>query len=231
MKKKATVFIETNTGSFATSEAQTAPVIPSSIQLLNSCKTCSLSKFIECYCNGNLSVLDLSGFATQEQLQEAWNEILFEYSTLIKGENSRHLFELQKQIALLQAHIIYTDYAVRFLRLRYNEQVIQILAGEGYNVEGEYNTEPYYASLDHISSLCITKTFDYDELKAEYTRLQNTQSGKKQTDEDFEMTLVSLSRFQHYNIEPETTTVFRFAQIYNSYVAEINVMAKKRIDG
>lgn len=204
-----------------------------SISLHRSCKTLSLSKFIQAYCNNDLQGLIISGNPTHAELMKAWNEIVFEYSSLFKTEQSSYLLDLGRDIGLLQHHIIYVDYAVFILmeKLRLGEpkeqSIIDELISMGYpGIYDDTDPEKYIAELDRIISLAKTRIFEYMNLVDEYDRLNKTIKGKKQTEEEFEKNIAMLSKFQHYQIDTETTSVFRYVTIFNNYLAEMKIRQK-----
>lgn len=210
------------------------------VSLHTSCKTLSLARFIPAYCNSNYSGLIISGEPTQEELQAAWNEILFDYSALIKNENSDYIFRLAKEIALTHWHITYVDNCCRMggedtlagiLHFRYDEDLIKELKKLGYKLTATFGTEKYFDQLSMINSLCKTKLFDLDELTQEHDRLVKTKSGKKQTEDEFMSTIIMLSKHQGYDIDAETTTVYKFTVIFNNYLTYKKIEIKSYEDG
>jgi hypothetical protein len=161
-----------------------------------------------------------------DEVHDAWNEVLFEWSGLVKSENSEALFELQKEIAILEHHIIYIDYAVPFLKLRYDEEIAQEVRGLGYEVP-VFEDENYQAALGLINSLAKRKVFDHGELVDEFNRLNKTTTGKKQSEDEFVTTVLMLAKYQGYNIDRKTTTVFDFAQIFNNYISEMKIKERQ----
>lgn len=199
--------------------------------LHRTCKTLSLYAFIEAYCNDDLSFLVIKGEPTQAELEESWQEILVEYSGLIKNEQSGYIFDLGKQITLLQLDINYLDRVVHFLHYRYDEEIADQLRCMGFSLDAKYGTEEYTNELDMIVSLATTKVFDLGELEEEYKRLNNTATGKKQTEEDLLMTIAALSKYQGYHINKKETTVLEFASIFNLYLKELAHSKKDKGNG
>lgn len=208
----------TNTASFAS--AQTAS--PPSCLLHRSCKTLKIGAFISAYCNNDLSVLVIDGTPTDQELKDAWDEILFEYSTLIRNGDSAYLLGLQKRISLLDFDIFYSETAVGFLKQRFDQDIIDYLINElGYF--GDYNPEnpdQYERQLNRILSLVKTKKEDLKDLISEYERLNNTNTGKKQSEEDFGITLAALSKYINYRLDKQTVCVDEFASVFTLYLTE-----------
>lgn len=199
---------------------------PLPCQLHRSCKTLFLELFIQAYCNNDLSGLVIKGAPDTDQLQDAWNEIMFEYSGLIKTENSDYLFSLQKDIAILQHHIIYVDYAVQLLKLRYDDEIANEVRSLGYPVPALEDPK-YQKALDMIISLAKTKVFEHGNLVDEYNRLNKTVEGKKQSEDEFVRTVVMLSKYQGYNIDRQVVTVYDFTQVFNNYLSEMRAREKQ----
>jgi len=221
-KIKQSPYTETNK---ETSTSPQSPECPSPAIYHHSCKTLCLDPFIQAYCNNDLSGLLISG-TKNEEIHSTWNEILFEWSGLVKSENADALFELQKEIAILEHHIIYIDYAVPFLKLRYDEDIANEVRSLGYDVP-QFADENYQGALDLITSLAKRKVFDHGELVDEFNRLNKTTTGKKQSEDEFIKTVLTLAKYQVYPIDRKTTTVFDFAQIFNNYISEMKIKERQ----
>ena len=203
-----------------------APVIPLSATYHRSCKTLPLEPFIQAYCNADLSGLIIEGTPEPDKLQYAWNEVMFDYSGLLKSEKSEYLLSLSWEIAALQHHIIYVDYSVIALKYKYNEHLVNGLAEIGYSVPA-FEDKNYQAELNRITSLAKSKIFDLGNLTDEYNRLNKTVEGKKQSEDEFIKTVMMLAKYQGYAIDRKITTVFDFVQIFNNYLAEMQVKEKQ----
>lgn len=187
--------------------------------LHRTCKTLPLFAFIECYCNNQFHFLNISGTPTEEELQDAWSEIVFEYGGLIKSGNNKYMFDLEQKIGLLQHHIIYVENAIFYLRHRYDADIAAELVGMGYKLT-ELESPRYDKQLDMIVSRSKTRIFELGELTDEHERLNKMVGGKKQTEEEFLITVAALSKYQGYNINKRETSVLEFTSILNLYLAE-----------
>src|SRR5574339_525061 len=101
------------------------------IALILKCSEISIRKFKQAYCLDDLSVLIIKGNPTHDQLTEAWNKILSEYALSIQSEDSEYMVGLERDIILLQHHIIYVEEAVKYLRRRYDEEMVNELINMG----------------------------------------------------------------------------------------------------
>lgn len=204
--------------------------------LHQTCKTLSIALFKKARFGNDLTALIISGTASQDELNNTWLDIVSEYSSLFKNEDSTYLFELSQQIGAMRAHIAYVDNAVFVLiqKLRYhNETDAEIIAGlinEGYDVTDDISDpEKYAAALNRCVSLCKTNVFDLEQMQNEYDRIEKASSGKKETEDDFDANLIMLSKYQHYPIDEEKTSVYKYALIFNNYVKEHSVKKNKQV--
>lgn len=193
----------------------------------HTCKTLTVGEFINAYCNNDLSGLLKSGEANDIQLQSAWNEILFDWSSLIKSSKSERILNLACEIGLLQWHIIYVEYAVIYLLLKYDEDIATQVQALGYEVP-EFGSKGYESAINRIKSLAKTKVFELNNLRDEYKKIQKTSEGKSQTEEEFVGMVLILSKYQGYNIDRNITTVFEFAMIFNNYLSEVKQLEKSK---
>lgn len=204
--------------------------IPSSSSLHQSCKTLSIALFKQAYCNNNLQAIVIAGSPTESELLDAWNEIIFEYASLFKSEDSQYMFELSQKISVLKTTIAQTQYLVYYLQQLFNDtastdqDAVDQLTFLGYPGQFDIdNPEQFCKDLNRCISLCKTHVFDEEQLSNEYNRLKKTTTGKKQSEEDFDANIMMLSKYQHFPIDEEKVTVYKYAIIFNNYMAEMSV--------
>ena len=198
--------------------------IISSCTLRRTCSDISIIAFKKAHCKNDLSVLIITGTPTPEDLQDAWNEIIWEYSGLIRTDTTDNLQEISKEIGLLQHHIIYVENALSLLRLRHDlkmpasEEIIKGFISMGYYID--YGLS-YPQQLQSIESQCKTQVFDLISLQDEYNRLQKTMDGKKQTEEEMDKNIVMLSKYMGFRIDQQITMMDEYAQVMNIYIREV----------
>lgn len=190
-----------------------------------SCKTLTLNPFIQALCNNDYTGLLIEGEFIEAEGINAWNEILFEYSGLIDSQDSAYILELSKEIGLLQYHIIYVDNATLLLRTENIEEIAEELRCMGYIIP-EFGSQGYLKALDMVVSTAETKIYELEMLRQEYDRLNKTKGGKKQTEEDYIRTVGMISKYQGYNIDRGTISVFDFVQLFNNYLSEMKINQK-----
>jgi hypothetical protein len=218
-QKNLLLSTEMNTEGFACAPAQSLL----SCILHQSCRTLSIGAFIDAYCNGNLSVLIRQGNPTEKELQDAWNEILFEYSALVANGESNYILSLQRRMSLLNADIFYIENAITILRLRYEQDIVDELIAMGFI--GDYKKPE---QLKRVVALAKNYVIELSELQEEFDRINATATGKKQTEDDYNRTLVALSKYIGYRIDKELVKVDEFAAIFSLYISESK---KQETDG
>jgi hypothetical protein len=204
-----------------TQEAKTGTVV-----LRKSCAEISVAKFRKAHCHNDLKILIISGEPTEGQLLDAWNEIVFELSGLIRTEDSARIYEMQLEMTQLQYHIVYVEKAVMVLRVRHSDSIVEELHSLGYpGIYDPGQPEERTRQLNRLLSLCKTKVYDLEVLQDEYDRLEKTNEGKKQSDEDFIKNIVMLKKWG-YKIDMEETMMDEYAQAMNLYMQETKRSSK-----
>lgn len=200
---------------------------PSAIRLLRTLSECPIAVFKKALCTGDLSLLIVAGEPSEAQLLEAWNEIYFDYAAVLKSDNSDYTFNLAKEIGLLKHHLAYVEWAVLFLRLKYEPEVVEELQTIGY-FDLEYSEDPaeWQRRLNRVISLAKTKVHDLENLERDYERLHKTSEGKSVTEDEFNQTVLELARFQGYRIDQVTTMMDEYVSIYNNFLRDIKIKSK-----
>ena len=199
-------------------------LVPEAIQskdlLRRLCRDITMAVFIECYCHDIFKGL---GEGKPEDIAEAWNDILSDWSNLMRNEDSDYLISLADQLNCLKFHITFVEYSTFYLQRVYDREIIDRLINEcGY--DGNYpedNRDAYLKQLSRVVSLCKTKVYEASELGDEIERLQKGSKGEKTTEEEFISNMARLSKYQGYRINKFKIDVFEYTQIHNNFIAEI----------
>lgn len=201
---------------------------PSACKLRRTLSECPIAVFKKALCAGDLSLLIISGQPTDAELLEAWNEIYFDYAAVLKSDNSDYTFNLAKDIGLLKHHLAYVEWAVLFLRLRYEPEVVEELQAIGY-FDLEYSEDPaeWERRLKRVISLAKTKVHDLENLEKDYERISKTSEGKSVTEDEFNQTVLELARFQGYRIDQVTTMMDEYVSIFNNFLQDIKIKSKR----
>lgn len=226
-KKNQSTSIETSVDNSASHPKMETPT-PSASVLRKRCSDTSIKKFKQAYCLGDLSVLIISGIPTHDELVNAWEELLSEYANQIRNEDSSHIIDLSKEIGLLQHHIIYVEEAVKYLRIRYDQDMVDEMILIGYEfLQQTEDIVDWNKQLNRCISLCKTKIFDLEELQEQYKRINKTTEGKKLTDDDFNKNVMMVSKYQGYRIDQDTTMMDEYISIFNNFLYENNLIKKQ----
>ena len=200
---------------------------PSPIRLLRTLSECPIAVFKKALCSGDLSLLIVSGEPTEEQLLDAWNDIYFDYAAVLKSDSSDYTFKLAKDIGLLKHHLYYVEWAVLFLRLKYEPEVVEELQAIGYfDLEYSEDQAEWERRLNRVISLAKTKVHDLEMLEKDYERISKTSEGKPVTEEQFNQTVLELARFQGYRIDQVTTMMDEYVSIYNNFLNDVKIKSK-----
>src|SRR5690349_16565305 len=89
------------------------------VVLIESLHKIPLSKFIDAYVDGDLSVLIVQGTPSEEQLITAWNELILEYNDAIGGNEKEILLDVYTDFYTLHAKISTVEKMVEALRKFY----------------------------------------------------------------------------------------------------------------
>lgn len=198
--------------------------------LKNECSQIVVDDFIKAYCRNDLSVLVISGQPSQEQMMDAWNELYFEYASIIRTDESNHIFNLHRKITSMRIQCSYVDLATNLLKLQFlenciDEDVVLQLQNFGYEIEITDDKEKWERQLNRIVSLCKTIKWDLADLEDEMKRLNNANSGKKQSETDFIQNVVMLQKWG-YPVKRKETYMDEYAQAMNIYIKEAKQNSK-----
>ena len=111
-----------------------------------------LNKFIDVFVDGNLSALVISGFPSADNLKQAWETILDQYSDMIGGMEHEMFFQLRKEVGLLKMDI----------------DLIRILAARGSDTEDKGILRMVYIKTmaDDLNELLgTTCSFNWNDQK------------------------------------------------------------------
>lgn len=205
---------------------------------LHTIKTLMLEDFIEAICNDKLNVLIIAGEPSQEQLQAAFAEIKTDYTSIIGTIEENSLFDLSREIGMLQSEIFYIEGTcgngseehpvIGLLRIKHIPEMIDELRRMGF--DGVFNPndrERYDNELDRILSLSKTKIFDLECLVSQYNNIEKTSTAKKQTRDEFIKTVHYVAKFQGHLIDRKATSTEDFAFMFSNYIAELNFRKKE----
>lgn len=182
----------------------------------NSCSELPLYNFIKIVCKDDLTWLyaeKKSLLNKNVDLQPVWDQIFSEYCELAKNPKSKQVFELVKELTLLDSKIKLVKNIVEFLRVEINDDLITILKSMGFL----YKFQPNTIEKDLNLTLSSAKRFEIRKKEAEqdYKALQTDE--KNATEKDFEFLIAQISRFMQFKIDKKTTSVSEYLNYLESF--------------
>jgi hypothetical protein len=171
--------------------------------------------------SGDLTKLVINGTPTEEDLASAWDDILQEYSDLIKTEKTTNVFDLYKRLTTTRFKLAYLGWTLSFLKVEYKREYAERISSMGYDlIEDLEDREAYLRQIYMVENDAKFLVVQLNQLSNEY-KLLNPGSGNQEaerTEMDYQKELAILSRFMGRWIQAEEITVFKFCSIVNAYL-------------
>lgn len=197
-----------------------------------------LSKFIDCIVDGNLYALIISGDPTKEQLAEAWDFILGQYTELV-GTQEYQLYKVLycevavlkitlDQLRILAAKVNDQDEKVGILRIIYDEYFAKEL-NKLVNTNCKFNwnnQKEYHEELDKCVRRGKALKIQYDLKNLQFKAIEKKNSGTAAVKMDrqyFTSILITLSNFAKFRIDSSITMDEYCLRIkdHNDYYKEV----------
>ena len=187
------------------------------------CEELLLYRLIKCL-NGDLSALKKVRFVPEKWVNEAWTLINEEYAKEIDADKYSEITNALKEIYRDTLRLIIADSCVNILLNKYSEDAVNTLKAMGY----KYKFDPsdrvkYEKELSMVSKNLKMLIIELEANKKSYTSKTKVSPKKENITE----TLVSLSRFMKYRIDPMKTTVKEYIFMMNKYKQEIEINLKQ----
>lgn len=183
-------------------------------------------------CGGSKQGLVIAGEVEEHLLEEAWSNIVSEYSSLIQTDKSKTVFEAYKRMVVTQSKMVFMERALSLLRTQYarfegdpehrhNAILADQITLHGYNlIVDSDDPEQYYRMVDGVEMECRSLVVFFNQYKAEYEAL--APKGESAADErdrmSYEKELNLLSKHQGHDIDAEKITVLKYASYVNYYL-------------
>lgn len=192
--------------------------------LYSRCDELLLYRFIKCL-NGDLSVLKKVRFVPKVWVNEAWTFINEEYARDMDNSKYMELTKSLKDIYRDSLRLMIADTCVQILLSKYSENAVGVLKEMGYKYKFDpKDRERYYKDLNRVMKNLKMLSMELEDNKKAYTR----KTMIKQTSNDhITETLVSLSRFMNYRVDPMKVTVREYIDMMNQYKKEIEINLKQ----
>lgn len=165
-----------------------------------------LNKFIDCIVDGNLSALTISGFPAEEDLKEAWANILLEYSDAIGTSEYKIFVQLYKGIQINKIVLEQLTVALNILQVTFDEffakevnKILRTTCKFNWKDQTSYQAE-VKKCFNRSKSLKIA--LDLKLMKFEAIEAKNKGGKEQKIDRQYFVSiLVTLSDYAKYRIE------------------------------
>ncbi len=193
--------------------------------IISSASDLTLDKFIVCLCDNDLSVLVINwDYVTEDDIKKAWNNIRNEYISVLKDKQQIYLYELSKEVNLLEFKIQQINLCVKYLSIEPNTEVLNELK-KLVPVSGSFNpsdAQQYIKDLQLVINQSKRLIIQLDEKRKELEELMPKQSGVAISKEYFDKLIVQVSKYMHFQVVKQTTTVTQFANM----ISDMKMMAE-----
>lgn len=185
-----------------------------------SCKTLPYGIFIRIIVDGDLFLLSISGKPKLQDLEQAWEEILTEYSELIITDKSSNITSLFNKICFYNWKRDNLELLLKFLRREYDKDVAEWVCNLGYDLITD--TDDRLKQIDAIEMEAKNLVVLLNQCHNEYNLLYKKpdEDGYKKTEMDYEVELSVLSRFYGSRIDKNKFTVFEVCAVINDLIKE-----------
>ena len=187
-----------------------------SIGLYRDLKELTLDRFIECYCNNDLQKLVKFGDPTQEELEQAWDEIFTAYIEIIGGEEVQDKLRLVRDMNLLSMKVERIGALLDVLSVAPTEGLFLQLYEFGYSLPQMEFSEGSIRALSKIITAHMKR--DVVEVQILSERLKTeTGEAKRQTETDFYSLIVEISDMFKVTLKESEISTMAFAMYVLKY--------------
>jgi len=165
-----------------------------------------LNKFIDCIVDNNLSALTISGFPKEEELTQAWHNILGEYIESVGSQEYRMYVAMFKDVAILKITYDQVTTALKILQVVYDpffaKEVNKLLRTDFKFNWQDPNT--YEAEIKKCFRRSKALKIRLDLKNLQFAAIQKKNENKEEQKMDrqyFTSILVTLSDHAKYRIE------------------------------
>lgn len=190
-------------------------------------KKCTLNMYIEIAFRNNLNALIIEGNPPVEELTNARNEIINEFTEAtgnhaagILSRSLHKLFRLKSKIACYQLilNLIFFD--------EYDKVEEQL---KTMNYKVPTNEKEKQQLIQRIKTKIKTTYVSLSEESRKYNNLIKDSQGKEYTENDFEKQLSYVSKYMGYHIDKDKVTLIEYASYLNNYQKEIEYGIKREL--
>lgn len=172
-----------------------------------------------------MSALKKVRFVPKSWMKEAWTSINEEYARDIDNNKYVELTKSLKDIFRDSLRLMIADSCVQVLLNKHSENAAGVLRNLGYKYKFDpSNKDSYIRDLTRVMKNLKMLSLELETNKKSYNARTTV---KATTKEHVTETLVSLSRFMQFRIDPGKTTVKEYVNMMNQYKKEIEINLKQ----
>lgn len=186
-----------------------------------SCDDLPLYNFIKIVCDGDLSQLysePAKFIHKQADLSAIWEKIFNEYNELTDNTQSKHIFNLIKEITLLNGRLEVIQQSVDALAKLGSKDFPKLceMLNEMLGTDFEFTDESLQSDLNRIVTRSKTWVLQLSQVQKEYKDMAGDDKNKV-TVNDYYSLIAQLSKFFGFQIPLHTTTVSLYISYLNQF--------------
>lgn len=201
------------------------------VNIFQNCSSLTMDRFIRCLIDKEYSALIISGKASDEDLLNAWANILGEYHEL-KGDTIDAIAQLSliRDINKLRTHLVLVEYCISFLADRYSVVIASCLLKLGYVfAPDDQDPAKYFPILEGIINQSKTKYIQLQQL-LEQLNGEQIKEQRAITANDFQEALIEIEEMQKISYDFQVLTVSKFILLERKLMRRIETL-KNRANG
>lgn len=193
-------------------------------KLYKDCHDLPLYNFLKIISENDLTYLVISGIPPEKTLVDLWEVIFNEYSDLFKDKQKEYVIEVIKEITVYNLNLDLIERIVNVMVNNPSEHLAGILRSMGFVFDFDpEDQEKYIKELNLTISKAKSLLFKLENAKKELQSLQVNTDKKT----NYDAVLVTLGKYQGYRIDPKTTPVSEYVEVFNNYNRDIEVQSAK----
>jgi hypothetical protein len=191
------------------------------LNIYSSIKELPLKTFIHCSCYEDYTVLcktDKAQFSEEEKgvLSAAWMRLLSEYYAVTEDENASNFLQIVREMESIRFRAEYVAFLLTALSYGFVEEIALRIRTEFMQLK--FNEQSYERDMELCLNIERKNTLRYNQLKQEFTRLQQEKESDNKTGDQkyaaFTQLLIDLNAKYGNQFSRETPT-FDFAVAVN----------------
>lgn len=171
--------------------------------------------FEDAICDDKIHSIVVSGHPTEQELADAWNDLLIQYNERLGDSESRLFFSLHKQILQKEITLQQVDLAIVMLKEAYVPELLEFLNGVFFTratIDAE-DCEDRDRKLNMFKNqkASIRMAIDMKRIQYEAIKKKKGSAGQKPDHAYFQTNLLNLSDFAKYEVT-NRISVFQYTE-------------------